>query len=116
MMRLSPAATFLLIASSVAAAPSAASPGDKFANSYGLDVGEYQGQCIFFLTDTGLSAPEVTTKLRQDGYDTSRGLEVLLTQTTPRKCGEVGRKAALNAGFKAVRVRLATEKDRWKRP
>ena len=95
-----------------AAAPSPSS----FANSYGLDAGVDKGQCIFFLTDTGMSASEVTTKLMRDGYDTSRGLEVLLTADTPRKCGEMGRKAALDAGFKAVRVRLATDKDRWKRP
>lgn len=112
MMRV-PAALLLIASSVVAAAPGA---GDKFANSYGLGVGEYQGQCIFFLTDTGLSASEVTTKLMRDGYDTSRGLEVLLTHETPQECGEAGRKAALDAGFKAVRVRLATEKDRWKQP
>jgi hypothetical protein len=89
---------------------------DEFASSYGIDVGEYEGQCVFFLTDTGLTASEVTAKLVRDGYDTSRGLEVLLAETTPRKCGELGRKAALKAGFKTVRVRLATEKDRWQRP
>ena len=106
----------LLIASSTAFATTAAPADQKFTNSYGLDVGENQGRCIFFPTDTGMTAPEVTTKLKQDGYDTSRGLEVLLTNTTPRTCGELGRKAALSAGFTAVRVRLATGKDRWKRP
>jgi hypothetical protein len=89
---------------------------DKFANSYGLDVGEHEGRCVFFLTDTGMSAAEVTTRLRSDGYDTSRGLEVLVTKATSRKCGEVGRKAALKAGFKAVRIRVARDKDRWQRP
>lgn len=106
----------LLIASSVVVSSNAASRDDKFKSSYGLDVGEDQGRCIFFLTDTGMTAAEVTTKLVKDGYDTSRGLEVLLTKTTPRKCGELGRKAAVRAGFKAVRVRLATDKDRWQRP
>ena len=105
----------MLIVSSITAAQSVAS-ADRFTDSYGLDVGEQDGRCVFFLTDTGMSAAEVTTKLKRDGYDTSRGLEVLLTKTTPRKCGEVGRKAALRAGFKAVRVRLATDKDRWQRP
>jgi hypothetical protein len=97
-------------------APAMAASSDEFARSYGLDVGEYQGRCLFFLTDTGMTAAEVTTKLAQDGYDTSRGLEVLVTRTTPRRCGELGRKAALKAGFKAVRVRLATPKDRLIRP
>jgi hypothetical protein len=106
----------LLIASSTALAATAAQAAQKFTNSYGLDVGEDQGRCIFFLTDTGMTAAEVRRQLKQDGYDTSRGLEVLLTKTTPRKCGEFGRKAALDAGFRAVRVRLATAKDRWKRP
>ena len=104
-------AALLLIASAASAASA-----DSFTNSYGLDVGEQQGRCVFFLTDTGMSAAEVTAKLKQDGYDTSRGLEVLLTKTTPRKCGELGRKAALKAGFTMVRVRLATDKDRWQRP
>jgi hypothetical protein len=106
----------LLIAASIAVAANAAPTDDRFANSYGLDVGEYHGQCIFFLSDTGMSADEVTTKLVQDRYDTARGLEVLVTKSTPRKCGELGRRAALKAGFKAVRVRLPTDKDRWKRP
>jgi len=100
----------------MAVAGKAAPADDVFANSYGLDVGEYQGQCIFFLSDTGLTADEVTGKLVHDRYDMTRGLEVLLTKTTPRKCGELGRQAALNAGFKAVRVRVATDKERWKRP
>src|SRR4051812_5892475 len=93
-----------------------AASGHEFAQSYGLDVGEDKGRCLFFLTDTGMTAAQVTTKLTQDRYDTSRGLEVLVTRTTPRRCGELGRKAALKAGFKAVRVRLATAKDRWTRP
>jgi hypothetical protein len=109
------AAAALLMAASMACAQSSAS-GGKFTNSYGLDVGEIEGRCVFFLTDAGMSAAEVTKKLMRDGYDTARGLEVLLTETTPRKCGELGRKAALKAGFKAVRVRLATDKDRWQRP
>lgn len=113
MTRLSHTAAFFLLASAVA---SAAPSPTSFANSYGLDVGVDKGRCIFFLTDTGMSASEVTTKLVRDGYDTSRGLEVLLTESTPRKCGEAGRKSALNAGFKVVRVRRATHKDRWKRP
>lgn len=88
----------------------------SFVNSYGLDVGVDRGRCVFFLTDTGMSAPEVTAKLIKDGYDKSRGLEVLLTEATPKRCGELGRRAALNAGFTAVRVRLATPNDRWVRP
>ena len=107
----------LLVAAFVAvAAPNGASAADEFANSYGLDVGIDQGRCVFFLSDTGMSAAEVTTKLKVDGYDLERGLEVLLTEQTPRKCGEAGRKAALAAGFKSVRVRQATEQDHWKRP
>ena len=109
------AAATLLVISSIAVAQDSGS-GDKFTNSYGLDVGEQYGRCLFFLTDTGMSAAEVTAKLKEDGYDTARGLEVLLTEATPRKCGELGRKAALKAGFKAVRVRIATVKDRWQRP
>lgn len=93
-----------------------AASGDEFAQSYGLEVGEDHGGCLFFLTDTGLTAAEVTTKLTRDGYDISRGLEVLVTRMTPRRCGDLGRQAALKAGFKAVRVRLATSKDRWIRP
>jgi len=109
-------ATFLLMALAMAVASDAAPAPTEYANSYGLDVGEYQGRCIYFLTDTGMTAAEVTTKLMRDGYDTSRGLEVLVTKGTRSKCGKLGRKAALAAGFKAVRVRLATDKDRWKRP
>ena len=109
------AAATLLVVSSIAAAQGGVS-ADKFRNSYSLDVGEHGGRCLFFLTDTGMSAAEVTTSLKKDGYDTARGLEVLVTKTTPRKCGELGRKAAFEAGFKAVRVRLATDKDRWRRP
>lgn len=108
-------AALLVIASTVSLAPSAAS-ADSFTNSYGLDVGVEQGRCVFFLTDMGMSAVEVTMKLKEDGYDTSRGLEVLLTKSTPGKCGELGREAALKAGFKQVRVRLATDKNRWQRP
>src|SRR5690348_16050821 len=108
MMKLT--ATFVLIASFLGAAAPSDAAADGFKNSYGLDVGEYRGQCIFFLTDTGMSASEVTATLMRNGYDVSRGLEVLLTKGTPRKCGEMGRKAALDAGFKAVRVRLATDK------
>lgn len=115
-MRVTYRTVLLLLASSMAVASSAASRDDRFRNSYSLDVGEYQGQCIFFLTDTGMTDVEVTAKLMRDRYDTPRGLEVLLTKDTPQKCGELGRKAALRAGFKAVRVRHATAKDRWKRP
>jgi hypothetical protein len=109
------AAATLLVISSIAAAQSG-NPKPKFTNSYGLDVGQQDGGCLFFLTDTGMSAAEVTATLKEGDYDTARGLEVLVTETTPRKCGELGRKAALKAGFKAVRVRLATHKDRWQRP
>jgi hypothetical protein len=105
-----------LLVSALAGAARAAPSEDEFKNSYGLNVGEYHGRCVFFLTDTGMTAPEVTEQLVKDGYDTSRGLEVLLTKTTPSKCGRLGRNAALKAGFKAVRVRLATDKDRWDRP
>ena len=115
MTRIYRVAATLLIVSSMAGAVGAAS-SDRFAHSYGLDVGEHEGRCLFFLTDTGISAAQVTTKLKQDGYVTARGLEVLLTETTPRRCGELGRRAALRAGFKAVRVRLATGKDHWQRP
>ena len=115
MTRVYRAVALLLIESSMATAQIAA-PADKFATSYGMDVGEHEGRCVFFLTDTGMNAAEVTTSLKRDGYDASRGLEVLLTKTTPRRCGELGRKAALKAGFTAVRVRLATDKDRWQRP
>jgi hypothetical protein len=102
----------MLVTSSVGTAPT----DDKFAQSYGLDVGEYHGRCLFLLTDTGMNADEVTEKLVRDGYDTSRGLEVLVTKTTPKKCAELGLRAAQKAGFKTVRIRLATDKDAWVRP
>jgi hypothetical protein len=111
-----PAIELLLGLTLATSAVGAAPADDKFAQSYGLDVGEYHGRCLFFLTDIGMNADEVTATLVQNGYDTSRGLEVLVTKTTPKKCAELGLRAAQNAGFKAVRIRLATDKDSWVRP
>jgi hypothetical protein len=116
MMLYRTAAPFSLLLSIIAVASNAAPAEGAFKNSYGLEVGEYRGQCVFFLTDTGMTDVEVTEALKQNAYDTSRGLEVLLTKATPAKCGELGSIAARKAGFTAIRVRLATEKDRWKRP
>jgi hypothetical protein len=115
MMRFRHASALVLLILPLVSSADAA-PAAEFSNSYGLDVGEHQGRCIFFLSDTGMTAAEVTRKLKRDGYDKSRGLEVLVTKTSPRKCAELGQKAARNAGFKAVRVRLAADKDRWQRP
>lgn len=84
---------------------------DAFASSYGVFVSVYRGQCTYFLTDVGLNSSQLAEELKT-AYDAARGLEILLDASTPFRCVTEARKSALRAGFKNVRARMATEKDR----
>jgi len=103
---------FVVMASLIGAASVGdAGHQDAFAQSYGVFVSVDQKVCIYWLTDVGLSASQLKDAL-SDGYETSRGLEILTEKNTPARCVASAHDAALRAGFVKVRARLATAKDR----
>jgi hypothetical protein len=85
-----------------------------FASAYALFVAMPDRECVYSLTDTGMTNPaDVTVKLVRDGYDLKRGIEILYQNNTPAECIATAQGAATKAGFPNVRARLATEKDRF---
>ena len=86
----------------------------QYSSAYALFVASREGECVYSLTDTGMTHPaDVTLKLRRDGYELTRGMEILYDSETPSLCIATAQKAARNAGFSNIRARLATAKDRF---
>ena len=95
----------------VATAPTS---DNAFAAAYALFVGADAQECVYWLTDTGISNPDdITRRLARNGYDLKRGIETLYDNDTPPQCIARAQRAATKAGFSKIRARLATEKDRF---
>ena len=88
----------------------AAEPFD-FSRGYVVWAGSDHGRCNYFMTDVGESAEQLTETLR-DNYPLAAGIEILTDNATPKRCAAIGVQAAQKAGFKHIRVRLGTDKDR----
>ena len=84
-------------------------PASEVPISYLVSVVAYEGKCRFLPTDVGLTAQQLTTTLR--GYNRSNGVQLVYYSGVPSECIEIGRKAAIAAGFRVVTARLATAKD-----
>ena len=100
-----------LLASLLQADSGEVSPAVDFSHSYSVWASTDHGRCIFWLTDAGEDAKQLTESLRQ-GYDKAAGIEILTSDDTPPRCVSSARKAVLKAGFHHVRVRPGTERDR----
>jgi hypothetical protein len=81
-----------------------------FSRSYALWVSVEKGECLYWLTDVGLDATQLTVALK--GYQSQLGVEILTSRDTPHECVADAEKAAMDAGFQLIRDRPATEKDR----
>lgn len=102
----------LAIVTAVATSSADVSPAPfHFSRSYGVWVGSYQGRCTYFLTDVGEDAEKLTHTL-QEGYDITKGLEVLTNDYSLSGCAAGAVRAARKAGFKHVRIRRGAESDR----
>lgn len=82
-----------------------------FSRSYVVWATTAEGQCIYFLTDAGEEAKELTETLKRN-YDANKGIEILTSDNTPNHCIARARKAVRNAGFTHFRVRRGTDADR----
>jgi hypothetical protein len=102
----------LILAALAACATSMRVPAEaEFSRSYAVWASFDDGRCIYFLTDAGLNAAQLTDELR-GGYQKDAGLEILTSADTPARCVSKARRAALRAGFSAIRARRGTERDR----
>lgn len=81
-----------------------------FSQSYGLGVSVDAGRCIYWLTDTGMDAAQLTAALGD--YKVERGIEILTSGDTPEQCVIEAKAAVTKAGFVHVRSRPGTDKDR----
>jgi hypothetical protein len=86
-----------------------------YSQAYGLGVSVDRGACVYWLTDVGLSAAQLKTALRE-GYEPTRGLEVLTSPDVPVRCADQARTIAAKLGFTPIRARPLTEKDRLPLP
>lgn len=91
--------------------PPAAPPQD-FSRSYVIWISVDEGRCVFWLTDAGENASEVTESLSSSGYNKALRIELLTERSTPQRCVRRGRMAVSTAGFTKIRVRRGTERDR----
>jgi hypothetical protein len=82
-----------------------------FSQAYGVWISTDKGHCIYWLTDVGLDAGQLADALT-NSYETKRGLEILTSGDTPKRCVSDARAAAARAGFQLIRSRQGTEKDR----
>jgi hypothetical protein len=103
----------LTLALALGTRPVQAVPQD-YRESYIAWVRVYQGHCYFWMTDVGLDGEQLTETLSR-GYDPELGLEVLTTARTPNRCVKAAKEAALKAGFRLVRSRRGTDRDRLAR-
>ena len=97
----------LLLAVGQAQAPPL--PATETPVNYIVSVAYYEGECRFLPTDVGLTAGQLTAKLKS--FNRSNGIELIFGSSVPCNCIDVGRKAALAAGFTMVTARLATPED-----
>jgi hypothetical protein len=105
--KLLPLAIIFAVSMSSAAAPAPF----NFSYGYAVWVASYQGKCNYFLTDVGEDAQQLTHTLREN-YDVTKGLEVLTSYGAPIDCAAKAVHAARLAGFRRVRIRPGTDKDR----
>jgi hypothetical protein len=101
----------LFIAALFALTPTAGSAAQNFSQSYGVWVSVDDGECVYWLTDVGLNAQQLTDALSHD-YQAQLGLEILTSRDTPRRCMAEARASASKAGFTLIRARRGTDKDR----
>lgn len=86
-------------------------PPEEFSRSYGVWVSVDKGQCVYWPTDGGLDGRQLTEALG-NGYRTELGLEILTSLDTPNRCVADATAAAGKDGFKVIRARRGTDKDR----
>lgn len=86
-------------------------PAD-LSQGYGIWVSVDRGSCIYWLTDAGLDARQLTETLKEHGYEAGRGADIILDDVVPARCIRDAERAVRRAGFTDVRVRPGTEKDR----
>ena len=101
----------LFVGALIALPPAAGPTAPDFSTSYGVWVSLDKGQCMYWLTDVGLDAQQLTDALSND-YQTKLGLEILTSPGTPRRCVAEARASASRAGFTIIRARRGTDKDR----
>lgn len=71
-----------------------------FTQSYGVWVSQDERQCVYWLTDVGMNATQLTGALGS-GYEVQRGLEILISPNTPDRCVRDAKAAATKAGFRS---------------
>ena len=101
----------LLLAAFVSWSSAVGKPNGNFSRSYGVWVSVDQGKCVYWLTDVGLNATQLTEAL-SNGYQTKLGIEILTSAETPARCVVEARGAVTKAGFTLMRSRRGTDKDR----
>jgi hypothetical protein len=104
---------FALLAAAFATLTATGAPlaDDDFSRSYVVWISPDEGECIFFMTDAGEDAKQLTETLRAH-YDVSKGIELLTDVDTSRRCISKAQKAVKRAGFSRFRVRRGTDADR----
>jgi len=100
--------TFLL--ASLAARMQLDRAGQPHSADWGYSVFAYGNdeRCLYMLTHVGLDISELARALT-GGYDYTRGMDVLTTSNTPRRCVKEAKRIAYKVGFKKVRVRLEAD-------
>jgi hypothetical protein len=101
----------LILAAVSASPPTPSPPAQDFSRSYGVWVSVDKGECIYWLTDVGLDAQQLTETLSEN-YQAQLGIEILTSRDTPKRCVTEARQAASRAGFTLIRARAGTDKDR----
>ena len=101
----------LFMAALFALQPVAGPSAPDFSRSYGVWVSVDKGECVYWLTDVGLDAQQLTDAL-SNNYQAKFGLEILTSRGTPRRCVAEARASASKAGFMLIRARRGTDKDR----
>jgi len=96
----------LLAATPIEATPL---PSSETPVSYVISVVADRGECLFLPTDVGLTAKELTAELKT--YNRSNGIVFIYEPGVLKRCLQVGRQAAIAAGFKFISARLATKGD-----
>lgn len=99
-----------LLVAAVSQAQAAPPAANETPVSYVVSVVVDNGECLFLPTDVGLTAHQLTTTLKS--YNRSNGILLTFYSGVPCKCIEVGRKAAMAAGFTSVTARPVTAKDK----
>lgn len=82
------------------------------SQGYRIWVSVDRGNCIYWLTDTGLNARQLTETLKRNGYEVGRGADILGNDVTPARCIRDATRAVRRAGFTDIHARPGTEKDR----